>query len=87
LIAINGLCFLGLRECMTFENTSFPTPLSPEINTVKSVGATRTAVFSALSNDAETPRIPNFSFMLCNVIFKYYWMIVPKRVAVVLEVI
>jgi hypothetical protein len=38
---------------MIFENTSFPTPLSPVIKVLKSVDATLTAVFNALSSRGE----------------------------------
>ena len=52
-IAINFWCFLALRPWMIFENTSFPTPLSPVIKVLKSVDATLTAVFNALSSRGE----------------------------------
>ena len=34
LIAINGLFFLSLSECIALATNSFPVPLSPVINTV-----------------------------------------------------
>jgi len=51
---------------MIFENDSLPTPLSPVIKTLMSVGATLIAVSRAWFNAGELPTISNRFLMLCN---------------------
>jgi hypothetical protein len=65
LTAIKGLCFRAEREWMMCEKTSLPTPLSPFINTLKSVFATCIATSSAYTSAGELPIIPNLFFIAC----------------------
>jgi hypothetical protein len=61
--AMNELCFRDDKAWMICEKTSLPTPLSPTINTLKSVEATCTATLSAWFNAGELPMMPNLFFI------------------------
>jgi hypothetical protein len=51
--AMNGACFLALKWWMILLKLSLPTPLSPKMSTFISVGATFTAVSSAVVSNGE----------------------------------
>ena len=65
LIAMKLLCLRNESSWIILLNISLPTPLSPWINTDKSVVATLIAVFSALSSNGDRPIIPNLCFTPC----------------------
>ena len=59
LTAMNELCLRADKACMAIENASFPTPLSPQIKTVRSVPATCAATCKAKFSAGELPMMPN----------------------------
>jgi hypothetical protein len=61
--AMYGPCFRALKAWMIWGITSLPVPLSPVINTLRSVGATCAAISMALSRPAEVPMMPKRCLM------------------------
>jgi hypothetical protein len=80
-MAIKLLCLLLDKSWMTRLKTSLPTPLSPWMRTVRSVGDTRSAVDKALFKTSLLPMIPNRCFILCKLTFCYLVVILPNNVA------
>ena len=63
LIAINGLFFLSLSECIALATNSFPVPLSPVINTVDFESAILLTLFFNDFIAFDSPKI-DFVFVL-----------------------
>ena len=63
--AIYCPCLRRLNWWIICGKFSFPTPLSPVINTDKSVGATWIAISIARFSPSEFPIMPNLSFTFC----------------------
>ena len=75
-MAKNLLCLRAELSCIILGITSLPTPLSPTINTDKSIGATCMAIWSALLRAGEFPTTPYLNFIFCKMSLSMLYLLV-----------